>query len=87
MSRGYPGGSVVWNSPANAGDVGSIHGLGRSSGERNDNPVQYSCLKIPMDGRAWHAIVHRVAKRVGHNLATKPTYTTVYRINAKFPKY
>ena len=46
------------NLPANAGDVrdeGSIPGLGRSPGEGNDNPVQYSCLENPMDRGAWQA--------------------------------
>ena len=48
-----------------AGDVGSILGLGRSPGGENGNPLQYSCLKIPRDRGAWRAIVHGVA-RVGH---------------------
>ena len=42
--QGFPGGSVVKNLPASAGDVGSVPGLGRSPGEGNDNPLQYSCL-------------------------------------------
>ena len=50
---GFPGGSVVKNLPASAGDAGSIPGLGRSPGEGNGNPLQYSCLKNPMDGGAW----------------------------------
>ena len=45
---GFPGGSVVKNPPANAGDVGSIPGSGRSLGEENGNPLQYSCLGNPM---------------------------------------
>ena len=45
--EGFPGGSVVENPPANAGDVGSIPGLGRSPGERNVNPLKYSCLEKP----------------------------------------
>ena len=48
------GGSAVKNPPANAGDLGSIPGSGRSPGEGNDNPLQYSCLENPMDGRAFH---------------------------------
>ena len=59
---GFPGGSVVKNLPVHAGDVGSIPGLGRSPGEGNGNPRQYSCLENPMDGRAWWATVHEVAK-------------------------
>ena len=57
-----PGGSVEKNPPANAGDMGSIPGPGRSPGEGNDNPLQYSCLRNPMDRGAWQAIVHGIAK-------------------------
>ena len=46
----------------NAGDLGSIPGSRRSSGEGNGNPLQYSCLENPMDRGAWWAIVHRVTK-------------------------
>ena len=46
----------------NAGDLGSIPGSGRSSGEGNGNPLQYSCLENPMDGGAWWATVHGVSK-------------------------
>ena len=49
MNMGFPGGSLVKNRPANAGDVGSIPGLGRAPGEGNGNPLQYSCLRNPMD--------------------------------------
>ena len=59
---GFPGGSVVKNLPANAGDVGSIPGLGRSPGEENSNPLQYSCLEIPMDRGVWQATVHGFTK-------------------------
>ena len=59
---GFPGGSVVKNLPANAGDVGSIPGLGRSPGEENSNPLQYSCLENPTDRGAWWATVHGVAE-------------------------
>ena len=65
---------VVKNLPANAGDVRDadlIPGSGRSPGEGNGNPLQYSYLENPMDRGAWQATVHGVA-RVGHNLATKP---------------
>ena len=54
-----------------AGDPGSIPALGRSPGEGNGNPLQYSCLENPMDRGAWRATVHGVA-RVGHDLVTKP---------------
>ena len=60
--EGFPGGSVVKNLPANAGDVGSIPGSGRSVGGGNDNPLQYSCLGNPMDRGAWRAVVHGVTK-------------------------
>ena len=49
------GGSAVKNPPASVGDLGSIPGSERSPGEGNDNPLQYSCLENPMDGRAWKA--------------------------------
>ena len=49
-------------SARNAGDLGSIPGLGRSPGEENGNPLQYSCLENPMDGEAWRATVHGVPK-------------------------
>ena len=53
-----------------AGDPGSIPGWGRSPGEGNGNPLQYSCLENPMDRGAWRATVHGVAS-VGHDSATK----------------
>ena len=61
-SPGFPGGSEVKASACNAGNPGSIPGSGRSPGEGNGNPLQYSCLENPMDRGAWWAIVHRVAK-------------------------
>ena len=48
--------------PRNVGDPGSIPGLGRSPGEGHGNPLQYSCLENPMEGGAWWATVHGVAK-------------------------
>ena len=65
MEMGFPGGSVVKNPPANAGDardVGSIPGSGRFYGEGNSNLLQYSCLENPMDRGAWWATVHSIAK-------------------------
>ena len=59
---GFPGGSVVKNPFADVGDVGLIAGLGRSPGEGNGNPLQYSCLRNPMDRGAWQATVHRFTK-------------------------
>ena len=58
----FPGGSVVKNPPANTGDADSIPGSGRSPGEGNGNPLQYSCLENPMDRGAWQATVHETAK-------------------------
>ena len=65
VTLGFLGGSVVKNPPASAGDagdLGSIPGSGRSPGEGNGNPLQYSCLGNPMDRGAWGATVHGVAK-------------------------
>ena len=62
---GFPGGAVVKNPIANAGDSrdkGSIPGSGKSPGEGHGNPVQYSCLGNPMDRGAWWATVYGVAK-------------------------
>jgi len=59
---GFPGGSEVKASACNAGDVGSIPGSGRSTGEGNGNPLQYSWLENSMDREAWWATVHRIAK-------------------------
>ena len=59
------GALVVKNLPANAGDirdVGSVPGLGRSPGEENGNPLQFTCLENPMDRGAWWTAVHRVAE-------------------------
>ena len=50
---GFPGGSDGKESACNAGDLGSIPGLGRFPGEENDNPLQYSCLENLMDRGAW----------------------------------
>ena len=58
----FPGGSEVKASACNAGDLGSIPGLGRPPGEGNGNPLQYSCLENPMDRGAWWATVHGVTK-------------------------
>ena len=53
---GFPGGSVVKNLPVNAGDLGSIPGSGRSLGEGNGKPLQYSYLKNSMDRGAWQGV-------------------------------
>ena len=59
---GFPGGSKGKELACNAGDLGSIPGVGRSPGEGNDNPPQCSCLGNPMDRGAWQAIVQGVTK-------------------------
>ena len=55
-------GSDSKESGCNSGNPGSIPGLGRSPGEGNGNPLQYSCLENPVDGEAWQATVYGVAK-------------------------
>ena len=57
-----PDGSDGKESACNAGDLGSIPGLGRSPGEGNGNPLQYSCLQNPMDREAWGATAQGVAE-------------------------
>ena len=58
----FPGGSDGKVPSCNVRDLGSIPGSGRSPGEGNSNPLQYSCLENSTDGGAWWAIVHEVAK-------------------------
>ena len=53
---------MIKNLPANAGDMGSIPGLGKSPVERNGNPLQYSCLESSMDKGDWQAVVHGVSE-------------------------
>ena len=69
--KGFPGGPVVKNPPASAGDPGLIPGVGRSPGKGNSSPLQYSCLGNPMDRGAWWATVHSIP-RVGLDPAIKP---------------
>ena len=66
----FPGGSEVKVSACNVGDLGSIPGSGRSPGEGNGNPLQYSCLENPMVGGAWWAIQSMGSQKVRHNWAT-----------------
>ena len=73
INVGLPLGSDGKVSACNAGDPGSIPGSGRSSGEGNDNPFQYSCLENPMDRGAWWAAVHEVL-RVGHDSVIKSNH-------------
>ena len=54
---GFPGGSYGKESACNAGDLGSIPGLGGSPGEENDNPLQYPCPENSMDRRVWRLLI------------------------------
>ena len=62
MLAGKFGGSLVKDLPGNAGDIGSISGLGRCPGERNGNSLQYPCLENSMNRGVWQATIHGVAK-------------------------
>ena len=65
LNMGFPGGAVVRNPPANAGDIrdeGLIPGWGRSPGGGHRNPLQYSCLENPMDRGAWWATAYEVTE-------------------------
>ena len=66
LLRGLSGKESTWQ----AGDMGSVPGLGRSPGEENGNPLQYSCLGKPMDRGAWSATIYGVA-RVRRNLVAR----------------
>ena len=62
LRLGFPGDSDGKESACSAGDLGSVTWSGRSPGEGNDYPLQYSCLENPMDRVTWQAIVHGVTK-------------------------
>ena len=64
---GFPGGSDGKASACNAGDLSLIPGSGRYPGEGNGNPLQYSCLKNPMDGGAWCRLLSMGSQRVEHD--------------------
>ena len=77
---GFTAGSAVKNLLANAGDAGDtslIPGLGRCPGGGNGNPLQYSCLRNPMDREAWYAAVHGVSKSQAQ-LSNRTTTTEIY---------
>ena len=80
---GFPHSSVGKESACSAGDPGLIPGLGRSTGEGNGNPLQYSCLENPMDRGAWQAIVHGVT-RVRHGLVTKAPRAHTFLIKVRW---
>ena len=75
--KGFPGGAEVKASAYNVGDLGLIPESGRSPGEGNGNPFQYSCLENPMDGGAWWATVHR-SQRVRHDWATSLSLSSLW---------
>ena len=74
----FPGGSHGKESSCNAGDLGSILGSGKSPGEGNGNPLQYSCLENPMDRQVWWATVHGVGQYWVTN-----TFTFYYVLSQK----
>ena len=76
----FPGGSDDKEPAYNSGDLGLTPGLGRSPGEGNGNPLQYSWLKSPMDRGAWWAAVHGVSKRIRQDVVTNTfTFIAVWR--------
>ena len=79
---GFLCGSVGKESACNAGDLGSIPGLGRSPGEGNGNPLHYSCLGNPMDRGAWWATVHGVV-RVGYDWATSLSLSWIIAVTVQ----
>ena len=83
--EGFPGGSDSKESACSAGDLGSIPGLGRDPGEGNGIPLQHSRLENPMDGGAWWATVHGVAK--SQTQLSDFTFTIIYLCNLNFKKH
>ena len=75
-NRGFSVGSVVNNPSANAGNVGSSPGSGRSPGEGNGNRLYYSCLDDPIDRGAWWATVHGVTKELDMTYQLNSNNTT-----------
>ena len=79
-NKGLPGGSEIKASACNAGDLGSVPGSGRSSGEGNGNPLQYYCLENPMDRGTWQATVHGMAKSQTRLSDFTFTFTFFHRV-------
>ena len=80
---GFPGGSDSKASACNPGDPGSVPGLGRSPGEGNGNPLQYSCLENSTDWGTWQATVHGVTK----SLIRLSDFTSLHFIEMGIPEY
>ena len=89
QNQGFTGSSEVKASACNVGDQGWIPELGRSPGEGNGNPLQYSCLENPMDGGAWQATVHGVTKSQTRQRLhfPSPKQNKNYPFNQQVPLY
>ena len=81
LHPGFPAGSDGKESACNPGDLGSIAGSRRAPGEGNGNSLQYSCLENSMDGGAWWATVHWVAKKSQTRLSVHHTHTHTHKMN------
>ena len=86
INLGFPDGSVGKESACNAGDLGSIPGLGRSLGKGHGNPHQYSCLENPMSRGVWWVIVHTVTKESDTTEVTECTRTQEYEITMLYTR-
>ena len=90
---GFPGGKVVKNPPANAGDAGdtgSIPGSGRSPGDENGNPLQYSCQGNPKNRGTWQSMGSPGSwgrKRVGYNVVTEQQFYSYYASLSGSPSF
>ena len=85
---GIPGGSDSKESACNAGDPGSIPGLGRSPGEGHGYPCQYSCLENPMDRGAWRATLHGVPRVTARYWTKEATHKKIFpfKLNNRLKK-
>ena len=87
IKLGFPVGTVVWNPPTNARDVGSIPGLRRSPGEGNGHPLQYSCLENSMDRGAWRAAESQMKLSMHHKAGRKTRKTNQYKYEKKLSTF
>ena len=79
----FPGEAVVKNLTVNAGDAGSLPGIGRSPGGENSNPLRYSCLENSMDRAPWWVTVHGVAKSQTQLITHNWSHTHTYMVQRK----